>query len=281
MTTVNTQGYTQDEQGQWWKHFRDGRKTRARLDVCTKCGHNYPTWRPARAFCSVTCARLASRVTTRMGQCAHCRQEFEMQTNHQQFCSHSCAATAMHAAKPVTTLTVCESLKNSDDVRYSRDAFGQWWYRGTNGGRTRADIRKCVECGDHYLGTLWTKKNLTCSHTCGMRRHYREHPGETAGVNSALWKGGKIRRRGYVLVYAPDHPTVQGTTRKYVLEHRLVLEQKLGRLLYPYENIHHLNGIRDDNRPENLELWEKSHPPGQRADEKFVKHCPTCTCGTH
>ncbi len=49
------------------------------------------------------------------------------------------------------------------------------------------------------------------------------------------------------------------------LQHRVVMERKLGRALLPRETVHHLNGVRTDNRPENLELWAKAHPPGQRA----------------
>lgn len=50
----------------------------------------------------------------------------------------------------------------------------------------------------------------------------------------------------------------------------------MGRALLATEEVHHKNGNRGDNRPENLELWDHSQPSGQRAVEKA--HCPTCTC---
>lgn len=59
---------------------------------------------------------------------------------------------------------------------------------------------------------------------------------------------------------------VNGKT-EVVYEHRLVMERTLGRKLLPGENVHHLNGVKDDNRPENLELWSTVQPRGQRVED--------------
>jgi hypothetical protein len=55
-----------------------------------------------------------------------------------------------------------------------------------------------------------------------------------------------------------------------VNEHQIVMEGVLGRPLLPGENVHHKNGVRNDNRPENLELWSVRQPPGQRVEDKTV-----------
>lgn len=64
--------------------------------------------------------------------------------------------------------------------------------------------------------------------------------------------GGQFLHHGYVYVYAPRHP--RPTQDCYVKRARLAMEKKLGRLLESWEQVHHVNGVRDDDRPENLEL---------------------------
>ena len=70
-----------------------------------------------------------------------------------------------------------------------------------------------------------------------------------------------IDKSGYVLIYAPNNPFNKSG---YVLEHRLVVEQKINRLLTPQETIHHINGNKQDNRIENLFLF-----PGQKDHKSF------------
>lgn len=76
-----------------------------------------------------------------------------------------------------------------------------------------------------------------------------------SGSKNAAWKGGRsVGQNGYIYILSPDHPSVAGKKNRYIGEHRLVMEKHLGRILSSNENVHHKNGIKNDNRIENLEI---------------------------
>ena len=113
---------------------------------------------------------------------------------------------------------------------------------------------KC-ECGNiSYPTKNKLVKGLTLS--CGCYRKDR------LGDNNPCWRGGKYKdKNGYYCV------RMNGV---YVFEHRHIWEQHYGVKLKPHQNIHHINGIRTDNRIENLELWDTLQPRGQRIEDKIL-----------
>ena len=119
----------------------------------------------------------------------------------------------------------------------------------------------CEHCGEKFTGRSpglkSHRRNRYCSHSCqGAARRLKS-------------TGTKVTsRQGYVLVHLPEHPAARSNGK--VAEHRLVMEAQIGRVLFPDEEVHHKNGVRDDNRPENLELWSVSQPAGQRATDKVI-----------
>lgn len=106
---------------------------------------------------------------------------------------------------------------------------------------------------------------VSCRGWC--EKHYqrwRKH-GDPIFLKIAPRGSGSKTKQGYIDHYVPNHPNANGQGR--ILEHRLVMSKILGRPLVDDEEVHHKNGVRDDNRPENLELWSKSQPAGQRVSD--------------
>ncbi len=130
-----------------------------------------------------------------------------------------------------------------------------------------------------YKRTKWHKKiNSKChkGQKCSekSKKIARKMLQEQFGFKNRNWKGGKYKckRSGYIFIYTPDHPRAK--SRKYVFEHILIMEKHLGRYLRPKEVVHHINGIKDDNRLKNLKLFANKSEHG-RFHMLNIK-CPKC-----
>lgn len=92
----------------------------------------------------------------------------------------------------------------------------------------------------------------------------KRYPDGRYGKNASNWRGGRRKLpSGYVYVYMPDHPSA--TSNGVVMEHRLVMEEKLGRYLEKGEIVHHIDGDKSNNNPDNLTVKTRS----QHVQEHF------------
>ncbi|TET66208.1 MAG: hypothetical protein E3J56_14745 [Candidatus Aminicenantes bacterium] len=116
------------------------------------------------------------------------------------------------------------------------------------------------ECGNKRI-VVTCELNRGRAKSCGCLT-YKERPDRT--------HTGIKKHDGYISLYRPKHPNA--TKDGWIAEHTLIMSKKIARPLKKDEQIHHKNGIKDDNRIGNLELWTIRHPSGQRVED-MVKFC--------
>lgn len=113
---------------------------------------------------------------------------------------------------------------------------------------------KCIDCG-RIVFKRQTKRCRDCNSRYMVINPTNPNPGTME--KSPAWKGGITKsKRGYIYIKSPNHPFKN--KRGYVFEHRLVVEKEIGRFINKTEIVHHINGIKTDNRIENLELTTQS-----------------------
>lgn len=125
-------------------------------------------------------------------------------------------------------------------AQWAQDAGGLWWhypYGVDDRRRGRAEERECEECNNKFLYRCTSGQSghgRYCSISCANRSYKPQR--HRRGANHPNFKGGHVNKEGYRQIWSDG---------KLCLEHRLVMEKKLGRRLLPTETVHHKNGVRD------------------------------------
>jgi hypothetical protein len=111
-------------------------------------------------------------------------------------------------------------------------------------------------------------------HTTTVKRILNRHGitlRKMTGENHNMWKGGRVRVGCYIGIWCPQHH--RANKQGYVLEHILVLENKLNIKITKKDVVHHINGDKHDNNPDNLHICTPSqHESAHRSYEKLLKH---------
>jgi transcriptional regulator len=159
-------------------------------------------------------------------------------------------------------------IRNGVDVRRTgRKAFWtpdriEWLRQQHEHGRSQESIAKDLGCSQ----TIISRKLIDFKISSPQKPR--------SGENHPSWKGGRIvDGQGYIRVKVGEeesHLVDETISGAYVMEHRLVMARMLGRPLTSRESVHHINNVRNDNRPENLQLRQGKHGKGA------VFHCASC-----
>lgn len=200
-------------------------------------------------------------------------------------CGTRAIVMAAHLGRGATASCGClrrEALSARKTKAMIGRRFGRWLVIAPGGRRSPTDRRArwVCRCDCGMVRTVSGESlRLGSSRSCGCLS--QELAADRIakwgrGAQHPSWRGGRVTNHsGYVQVTLestdPLFPygiaPMPGSSTRRMLEHRYVMAQMLGRPLRSTENVHHLNGIRSDNRPENLELWTSVQPSRQRQSD--------------
>ena len=215
---------------------------------CEECGADVtrvPSQFREHTFCSPSCRGKANR-----GKTGGKRVAGSTATKPCEVCGNSVTRKASAFKEHVFCSRGC--YLSSDYLRGTVEASNARRFAG------KRESKPCTHCGKmvERASSQFSGKRIYCSRECQG--------------DAAIQRGHRqVRDSGYAVVFVgPDYP---GASKSgHILEHRKVMQDMLGRPLVEGENVHHRNGVRDDNRRSNLELWSESQPSGQRVVDKIV-----------
>lgn len=173
-----------------------------------------------------------------------------------------CIICSAEHPRPRSSCCLKCSKKQSNEkyIRANLERFNEYQrkYRQNNAEEIKNRVKKSQsKKPQHY-------KDLQFKHY--LKRH--DFSSDHIPKNKNPKGSGNINKQGYRRIRMPNHPNAQASG--IILEHVYVMSTHLNRPLMKGEIVHHKNGNRIDNRIENLELWDHSHPPGQKLEDKIV-----------
>ena len=153
----------------------------------------------------------------------------------------------------------CENQGGRTKNNYCDKHHKRWVRHGDPNSLLIGENKKCTgfdECNRNVTHNVKTDRPLCARCYARIKRKGTADPNAFKQYGGSFWKNNK----GYLMAI------YDGQAR---LAHRVIMEKHLDRELLPDENVHHINGVKIDNRIENLELWSTYQPSGQRVVDKL------------